>query len=310
LRFLAVVLAVVLFAPGPASARTQTLHLRYGPITLHPAELIAHNTRVPPPRMNGFITRIHAFVVDSRDRPLASNRVMLHHAVFRRTITPFWDRDCLARRDTEPFYATGEENETLRLPTGFGLQVKRKDGWLVRWMLMNHTDTRHTVYIKYNVRVDTSPSIVPVRALWMRVVSCRNEYFDVPGTGGPGSVFTLSRQVPAPVSGRIVVATGHLHGGAVGLTLSEPQCENRALFTARPVYRSGPQEPHDGPVHVTSFSSPVGIPIVLGQLLGLTAAYENSLPHEHVMGTLHLYVASGGPAANPCGALPPNSGLP
>jgi hypothetical protein len=304
------VLGLVLLAPGPASARIRTLHLRYGPITLQPAELKAHNTRVPPPRVNGFITRIHAFVIDARGRPLASNRVMLHHAVFRRTIKPYLDRDCFAWRDTEPFYATGEENETLRLPTGFGLPIKRTDGWLVRWMLMNHTNSRHTVFIKYNVRVDTSPSIVPVRALWMRVVSCRNEYFDVPGNGGPGSVFTLSRQIPASVTGRIVVATGHLHGGAVGLTLSEAQCENRPLVTARPVYRSGPQEPHDGPVHVTSFSSPVGIPIVLGQMLGLTATYDNTLPHEHVMGTLHLYVASGAPAGNPCSALPPNSGLP
>src|SRR6478752_4603567 len=135
--FLVVVLAMALFAPGPASARTRTLHLRYGPIKLQAAELQAHNTRVPPPRLNGFITRIHAFVVDGRGRRLASNRVMLHHAVFRRTIKPFWDRDCLARRDTEPFYATGEEDETLRLPAGFGLPVKRRDGWLVRWMLMN-----------------------------------------------------------------------------------------------------------------------------------------------------------------------------
>jgi hypothetical protein len=277
---------------------------------MQPAELKAHNTRVPTPRVDGFITRMHAFVVDSRGRPLASNRVMLHHAVFRRNIKPFWDYDCIARRDTEPFYATGEEDETLRMPAGFGLQVRRNDGWLVRWMLMNHTDSRHTVYIKYNVRVDTSRSIVPVRALWMRVVSCRNEYFDVPGNGGPGSVFTLSREIPAPLTGRIVVATGHLHGGAVGLTLSEPGCANRALVTARPVYRSGVPEPHDGPVHVTSFSSPIGIPIVQGQLLGLTAAYDNSVPHEHVMGTLHAYVASDGPARSVCGVLPPNTGLP
>jgi hypothetical protein len=116
--------------------------------------------------------------------------------------------------------------------------------------------------------------------------------------------------MPVPVGGRIVVATGHLHGGAVGLTLSEPSCQNRALVTARPVYLNAVPEPHDGPVHVTSYSSPVGIPIVQGQILGLTATYDNSVPHEHVMGTLHLYVAGGGAPAAACGALPPNSGLP
>jgi hypothetical protein len=310
LGFLVLVLALVLVIPGAATARVRTLHLRYGPIKMQPAELVAHNTRVPTPRVDGFITRMHAFAVDARGRRLPSDEVMLHHAVFRQDIEPYWDSDCQARRDTEPFYATGEEDETLRLPAGYGLRVKRKVGWLVRWMLMNHTENRYAVYIRYDVRVDTSRTIVPVRALWMRVVSCRNEYFDVPGNGGPGSVFEQSREIPVTRTGRIVLATGHLHGGAVGLTLFEPRCGGRALVTARPVYRSVPQQPHDGPVHVTSFTSPVGIPIFRGQRVGLTATYDNSVPHEHVMGTMHLYVASGRPAAFDCGVLPPSSGLP
>jgi hypothetical protein len=305
--FLTLALALVLGFASPATARVRTLHLRYGPITLQPAELKAHNTRVPTPRVDGFITRMHAFVVDSRGRRLASDRVMLHHAVFRRDITPYYDRDCLARRDTEPFYATGEENETLRLPTGYGLRVKRTDGWLVRWMLMNHTDNHYAVYIGYDVRVDTSRTVVPVRPFWMRVISCRNEYFDVPGNGGPGSVFTQAREMPVPRTGRIVAATGHLHGGALALTLSEPRCGNRTLVTARPVYRSGAPTPQDGPVHVTSFSSPIGVPIFRGQRLGLTATYDNSVPREHVMGTLHLYVATGRPAAFDCGPIPSSS---
>jgi Stress up-regulated Nod 19 len=304
---LGLALALVFLVPGPATARTRTLHLRYGPITMRPAELIAHNTRVPAPRVDGFITRMHAFAVDAQGRALASDEVMLHHAVFRRDITPYYDRDCQARRDTEPFYATGEEDETLRLPSGYGLRVKRSDSWLVRWMLMNHTDNRHRVYIRYDVRVETSRAIVPVRALWMRVVSCRNEYFDVPGNGGPGSVFEQSRELPVSRTGRIVVATGHLHGGAIGLTLSEPRCGSRALVTTRPVYRSGVPAPHDGPVQVTSFSSPIGIPVFRGQRLWLTATYDNSAPHDQVMGTLHLYVAAGRPAAFDCGPLPSNT---
>jgi hypothetical protein len=307
LGFLVLALALAGLLPGTAMARVETLHLRYGPIALQPAELKAHNTRVPTPRVDGFITRMHAFVVDSQGHRLASNRVMLHHAVFRRDIKPYYDRDCNARRDTEPIYATGEENETLRLPTGYGLRVKRHEGWLVRWMLMNHTNDHYRAYIRYDVRVDTSRAIVPVRPLWMRVVSCRNEYFDVPGNGGPGSVFTQAREMPVPRTGRIVVATGHLHGGAIGLTLSEPRCGNRALVTARPVYLSGVPQPEDGPVHVTSFTSNVGIPVFRGQQLGVTATYDNSVPHEHVMGTLHLYIAADRPAAFDCSPIPADS---
>jgi Stress up-regulated Nod 19 len=295
---------LALLAPGSAAARVRTLHLRYGPIVLQPAELKARPTRVKTPQVRGFVTQMHAYIVDSRGRRFSPDRVMLHHAVFRHDIKPRYDRDCRSRRDTEPFYATGEEDETLGLPTGYGLRVTPHDHWRIRWMLMNHTNTRFKVFLRYDVRVETSPKIIPVLPLWMRVVSCRDEYFDVPGGGGPGSVFTQFRQMPAPRTGRIVLATGHLHGGALGLTLSEPRCGNRALVTATPVYRAGVPQPHDGPVHVTSFSSPVGIPIFRGQALGLSATYDNSVTHDQVMGTLHLYVARERPSAFDCGPLP------
>jgi hypothetical protein len=302
-----IVLAITLAAPAAADAKVRTLHLRYGPVALEPAGLVFHNTRVRTPQINGFVTRIHAYVVDARGRRLDSSRVMLHHAVFRRRITPKYDKECNTRRETEPFYATGEEDETLRLPPGYGLRVSPHDRWLVRWMLMNHTDQPHKAFIRYDVKVDTSRTIVPVRPLWARVVRCREEYFDVPGDGGPGSVFTKSKDIPVTRTGRIVVATGHLHGGAVGLTLSEPRCAGRTIFTARPVYRSGTAgntELHDGPVHVTSFTSTVGVPVFRGQVLTLSAAYDNSVRREDVMGTMHLYVATDRPAAFDCAPLP------
>jgi hypothetical protein len=294
----------LLLIPGTAAARAKTLHLRYGPIVLQPAELKGRPTRVKTPRVPGFVTGMHAYITDTQGHRFAPDQVMLHHAVFRREIKPRYDRDCNSRRETEPFYATGEEDETLRLPTGYGLRVSPHDHWRIRWMLMNHTNSRFKVVLRYDVQVETSPRIVPVLPLWMRVVSCRDEYFDVPGGGGPGSVFTEARQIVAQRTGRIVVATGHLHGGAVGLTLSEPRCGSRTLLTAQPVYRTGAPPVHDGPVHVTSFFSPVGIPIFRGQALGVAATYDNSVPLDDVMGTLHLYVARDRPKAFDCGPLP------
>lgn len=294
------------FGPAPgAAAAVRTLHLRYGPIALQPAELRSAVPRVPAPGRQGFVTRIHAYVVDDGGHHLSSDQVMLHHAVFRRLITPHFDRDCAARRDSEPFYATGEEDETLSLPSGYGMRLGPHERWLLRWMLMNHTDRQFRVFIRYDVRVDTSRTIVPVVPLWLRVVSCRNEYFDVPGSGGPGSLFTQSRQIVAARSGRIVTATGHLHGGAVGLTLSEPRCGGRALISTTPVYASGVPRPQDGPVRVTSFSSPLGIPVFRGERLDLAATYDNSSAHDGVMGTMHLYIARGLPTPFSCTPLPP-----
>jgi Stress up-regulated Nod 19 len=291
-----------------ASAAVRTLHLRYGPVALQPAELKSAAPRVHTPQLHGFVTQMHAYVVDDRGRRLPSERVMLHHAVFRRLIAPRYDRDCSARRDSEPFYATGEEDETLTMPAGYGMRLEQHERWRLRWMLMNHTNRRWKVFIRYDVRVDTSRATVPVVPLWLRVVSCRDEYFDVPGNGGPGSIFTLSRRIVAARSGRIVTATGHLHGGAIGLALTEPRCGGRALVSTAPVYRSGVPRPQDGPVHVTSFSSPIGIPVFRGERLDLTATYDNSTLHDGVMGTMHLYIARGLPTPFSCVPLPPPSG--
>jgi stress up-regulated protein Nod 19 len=303
--FLLLALVLVLIAPGAASGAARTVHLRYGPVALEAAGLQAHVSRVQAPHLRGLITRMHAYAVDDRGRALSSDRVMLHHAVFRRVMEPQYDPDCNTSRDSEPFYATGEEDETLRLPAGYGMRVGRRERWLMRWMLMNHTDRAQKVFIRYDVRIETSRKVIPVMPLWLRVVSCREEYFDVPGGGGPGSVFTRSRTITAARTGRIITATGHLHGGAIGLTLAEPRCGNRALVTARPVYRSGTPQLHDGPVKVTSFSSPVGIPVFRGQQLELTAAYDNSERRDHVMGTMHVYVALDRPPSFDCGPLPP-----
>jgi hypothetical protein len=297
-------LAVSGIGSAGASAAVRTVHLRYGPISLQPAELKSAVRRAKSPHMSGFVTKMHAYVVDVRGRRLASNRVMLHHAVFRRLIPPRPDRYCAVTRDSEPFYATGEEDESLGLPHGYGMRIRRHDGWLLRWMVMNHTNRPWKVFIRYDVRIDTSPRIVPVQPLWLRVLACHDGSFDVPGNGGPGSIFTKSRQIVVGRTGRIVAATGHLHGGAVGLTLSEPRCGGRALVTARPVYRSGVPRPQDGPVHVTSFRSPVGIPIFRGELLDLTATYDNSMEHDDVMGTMHVYVARGLPRPSNCLPLP------
>jgi Stress up-regulated Nod 19 len=302
----AMLATLVSLAPAPgASAAVHTLHLRYGPIPLQPAELKSAAPRVRTPQLRGFVTQIHAYVVDDRGHRLASNRVMLHHGVFRRLIASRYDRDCRARRDSEPFYATGEEDETLSLPPGYGMRLAPHERWRLRWMLMNHTNRRWKAFIRYDVRIDTSRKIVPVVPLWLRVVSCRDEYFDVPGNGGPGSLFTQSRRIVAARSGKIVAATGHLHGGAIGLTLTEPRCGGRALINTAPVYRSGVPRPQDGPVHVTSFTSPIGIPIFRGERVDLTATYDNSTVHDGVMGTMHVYVARGLPKPFSCVPLPP-----
>ena len=58
---------------------------------------------------------------------------MLHHIVYKTR-----ERRDAVCGDTQSFYGTGEENETLRFPPGYGYRVRRRDRWLTGWMLMNH----------------------------------------------------------------------------------------------------------------------------------------------------------------------------
>jgi hypothetical protein len=296
--------ALALALPAAAHAREQTFNLRYGPVKLAPAEFKDGYRAVRPPPVAGMITRIHAFVVDRQGHRLASSRVMLHHAVFRRFIKPHYDPECGVMRDSEPFYATGEENEMLRLPQGYGMTTGPHSHWRVRWMLMNHTDRPQRAYIRYDVRVDTSRLIAPVVPLWLRVVRCSENSFTVPGGGTPGSIFTKSNTITARVGGRIVAATGHLHGGAESLTLSQPACGGRTLISTHPVYAQGALTRTDGPVHVTGFRSVQGIPIAAGEPLQLVAAYDNSMRRDDVMGTMHAYLRPSRGTRQSCNPLP------
>jgi Stress up-regulated Nod 19 len=290
--------------PAASEARPRTFHLRYGPVDLRPAELKWSTRPVHAPAISGLITRMHAYVTDRRGRRLASTQVMLHHAVFRRLIKPRWDQDCGRMRDAEPFYATGEENETLRLPDGYGISTHTGSQWRVRWMLMNHTDRPQRAFISYTVRVDQSPLLQPVVPLWLRVVDCDHDQFRVPGGGGPGSVFTTGRTIAARAGGWIVAATGHLHAGALGLSLSQPACGGRELIKTQPVYAKTGLTPTDGPVHVTGFASTPGIPVAAGEPLSLTATYDNSIARDDVMGTMHLYLRPALGIQQTCPPLP------
>src|SRR5215213_10087947 len=77
---------VALSVPPGATAAVRTLHLRYGPIVMKPAELKSAAPRVSTPQVPGFVTRMHAYVVDAHGRRMNAERVMLHHGVFRRLI--------------------------------------------------------------------------------------------------------------------------------------------------------------------------------------------------------------------------------
>jgi plastocyanin len=305
-------LVVLLVYAATAEAAVKRVTVRQGPLPVAPYDVrfpSRSHREVRAPRLNGFLVGMHARVVDRRGRPMPVQRVMLHHIVYKNQ----------SRKDpvcggNQSFYGTGEENQRLRFPRGYGYRVRRHDRWDAGWMLMNHTNRRQRAYIEYTARIETGKRLRPVIPYWARATGCRgagDPIFNVPGGGEPGSSHLESHRWIVPRTGRLVAAGSHLHGGARDILLREPRC-NRVLLRSRPLY-GRPSHPYynvlpvlhePGPFATSWITTAAGIPVRRGQSLHVTARYDGARPHTRVMGIWHLYLAPTPPAPVACPPLP------
>src|SRR5215213_2037572 len=180
--------ALFLAMAAPAQA-DRTISLKAGPYRLSGFETVRPKELVRTPPVDGYITRMHARLVDSNGRPVSIRRVMLHHVVFLNRGRFAGDRKpkC-GTRFGEPFYGTGEENQSLELPDGYGYRTRPKDVWKMQTMLMSHTPSARRVWVEYTMTL-TRRDLGAVTPYWMRTTNCRNEpSWSVPGGGKPGSV--------------------------------------------------------------------------------------------------------------------------
>ena len=187
--------------------------------------------------------------------------VMLHHIVFHRKRHADIRGAC-TNRSAEPFYGTGEENQSLILPKGYGYRMRANDTWRMASMLMSHSERLMNVYIQYTVTIDTSKRLTPVQAFWVRANGCNHGIgYGVAGGGAPGAMDDHAFNWKMPVDGRIVAAGGHLHGGAKDMWMTQPRCENRRIFDTTPayampnhlVYRARPILHEPGPIDTRWF---------------------------------------------------------
>ena len=299
-------------APERLSATRTAYTFRSVPIHTgaYRVRFIERLARTPPGA--GFVVGMHARLVDESGAPVDIRDAMLHHAFFRRVRRRHVPLQCVGYSG-EAFYSTGEEDETLRLPKGYGYRLRRGDRWHLSAMIMSHGMTARRVFVEYRVVVDTNPRLVPVQPFWLRANGCdRISSYPVAGGGAAGSrdVRTLNWRVP--YAGRIVAASGHLHGGALRhvahpAALRRPAAARHApalrhaddlMYQLRPILH----EP--GPMDTRAFLSRSGIPVQGGETLALKAAYDNHRPHWAVMATMHVYLARSRSAPAACRPLP------
>ena len=255
-------------------------------------------------------------------------------------------RDVVDGRRFQRFYSAGEERNVMDLPPGYGYPLESDARWAIFFMVMNHRALPDHAMIRYRVTVETEP-LIPVEPYWLDVRNCRADpVYNVPGTAGKkdekgkpkkakrnGDVRASGKKndkqkkkkkkkkkrthlesadFVIPEAGRIVAGTGHVHGGALDLRITKPNCGGSELSRmtptwgtpAHPFYNVRPKLHEPGPIDMRAFSTSAGIPVSAGERLRLSSRYENTRPHVRVMGIAHLYLA---PPSGPtpfCGGAP------
>lgn len=244
------------------------------------------------------------------------------------------------------FYAAGEERAKMSLPPGYGYQTKGADNWAIVAMVMNHRSSSDHAFIHYEVTIDSSP-LTPVTPYWFDVRDCRADpIYNVPGVAqkakkakkgkksqasaaakhkkGHGKKHKKKKKVLAtpttdetedytfPESGHLIAGAGHVHGGAIKETLTQPDCGNRQVAESdptwgladHPFYNVRPILHEPGPINMSAFRSTTGLPIHAGETLRLNSIYDDSQPHVRVMGILVAYFAKDDAVTQNCGPIP------
>jgi plastocyanin len=309
--YLLVACALALAIPSAAQAATRTMTLRYGPVSMGGFNVKFPKVSVRSPGVDGYVVRMHADLVDAHGRAVTIRDVMLHHTVFFQQQPTVGLNDCGGRK-REAFYGTGEEDESLRLPAGYGYRTHANSRWSMNAMLMSHSTRLLNVYIRYRVTVVTGRRMHEVRPFWVRASACHITY-PVWGDGKPGDTVKNSFTWKIPMDGHIVAAGGHLHGGSEDMWLTQPRCADRKLLDTSPrygmpnslYYRARPVLHEPGPIETRYFLSGKGIPVHKGEKIDLHAIYDNSQPHSRVMAIMHVYLAPGKVSSSrKCAALP------
>jgi len=317
----AVAVLTALLAAAPAASAEEKVLTLYSPkMHVEPYVHISQTALLRPddreaPKEPGYILGYKEQVlVDSKApdaKPLPLNKMMIHHFLYfalgRTDQAPgscFGNAGFIGGRGEE--HPSGDFSSTSsRLGRDtYGINNRTAQGdaptWSITAMVMNHYQRPKDFYVRTKIWYTTEPrkSVMPVV-----VGDCsrlpNGMAYDVPGGGRKGSQFVNENTwtVPKGLTGRIVYAASHNHGGGKYQTLASKTC-NRGIFKA-PVYHGTPGHIYNrirpilhepGPIANGTYASYQGIPIHEGEVLERRAVHDNHNLHVAAMGFWALMV--------------------
>ncbi len=245
---------------------------------------------VPRPPGNIGIKTMDFDLVDASGNPIPRDMAHLHHALLMNAA----HTDVLCPGREERFSGAGAERTPLRLPNPYAYLVGQNDRWDSLWHIMNLSDAPKQVYIQYTIGYQTGATVANTRNVvpyFADVTGCGGSVFNVPGNGGPNSVYTKTLTWNAPTDGIMVYAGGHLHGGGMDLVLHDGFSGAECVMTAHYDMPMGMMGMMDPPTSIDP--CPAHNLVVHGKPYTLTAHYDNAQPYTNVMGIALAYVWPG-----------------
>lgn len=184
------------------------------------------------------------------------------------------------------FTGAGKERTALQLSDDYVYRTDASSPWLASWHVMNMSNQAKTVYIEYEIDYVTGTDLAvakDVDTYFYDVDGCWGDSeFVVPGTGGPGSIFTKSITYTAPRAGTRVATGGHVHDGGIDIT-TKRTASNTVVCTNTAVYDS---------MNMLAAITPCNEPsaIAANEQFTVTARYENDTAIPDAMGIAVTYV--------------------
>jgi hypothetical protein len=150
-----------------------------------------------------------------------------------------------------------------------------------------------------------------------KAAKCRKAARNRTAAAQTEATHSLTKDVKAKEDGWIVAGAGHVHGGAKRLTMTKPGCGDLQVAESNPTwgnsdhpfYNVKPVLHEPGPIGMSAFKTPTGIPVRNGQTIRVNSLYDNLQPHARVMGIFIVYLApdqAGGATPLECGGAPPD----
>jgi hypothetical protein len=270
----------------------------YGPIVVRKGEPAMPGgyglVSVPAPDEAGYITSLRATLIDEQGNKVPRHAVHLHHAAWVNPTSE--DMTCTAPYAwPERFFASGKERTKIQLPAGYGyywnnapplpLYSVLGDGpWFLNYHLdAMHGDGKYKVFLQLKfdfVPESAAGEITAIKPVWLDVENCEDAEFDVPKDTSPGN-YERTWSYAMPHGGTFVAMAGHLHDGGIKLSL-ENTTTGESVFTSTPTYRKGTWDLRT----MSSFSDAAGPSIAAGDVLELTAVYDDDRKWLGVMGIM------------------------